>query len=118
MRIIWTAVLTCVWLADALAAGEWPQFRGPRGDGHSAAQNLPTTWGGFLEPPVWQTSLAGAGWSSPIVWGDRIWVTAAEQTALTADVLAERQAQLPYGEEEFQARALPGRYRREARRRV
>ena len=88
-----------------LSAVEWPQFRGPRGDGHSAAQNLPTTWGGFLEPPVWQTSLAGTGWSSPIVWGDRIWVTAAEQTALTADALAEKQAPLPNGDQEFQAHA-------------
>jgi outer membrane protein assembly factor BamB len=62
-------------------AADWPQFRGPRGDGTSDAINLPLRWGGF-DQPAWQVRLPGRGWSSPIVVGDRIWVTSAETTAL------------------------------------
>jgi len=89
-----------------VGALDWPQFRGPQGDGRAQAKNLPTTWGGFLEPPAWQTPVPGTGWSSPIVIGDRIWVTADEQTALTAGALTEKLAGNPYGHpEEFQAHA-------------
>ncbi len=62
-------------------AADWPQFRGPNGDGTAEATNLPTRWGGF-DPPTWQTEIPGRGWSSPIVVGDRIWLTTAEPTAL------------------------------------
>jgi len=61
--------------------GDWLQFRGPSGDGTAAASGLPTNWGGFNQP-AWQTELPGRGWSSPIVVGDRIWVTSAEELAL------------------------------------
>lgn len=66
--------------AQAVAA-DWPQFRGPTGDGVSTTGNLPTRWGAF-EPPAWQIQIPGHGWSSPIVIGDRIWLTTAEPTAL------------------------------------
>ena len=64
-------------------AGDWPQFRGPSGDGVSAATNLPTAWGGF-DSMTWQVEIPGQGWSSPIVVGDRIWLTTAEPTALSS----------------------------------
>ena len=69
--------------AGSPVAGDWPQFRGPGGDGHADAKNLPTTWGGFLEPCAWEATIPGRGWSSPIVVGDRVWLTSAEQTALS-----------------------------------
>ncbi len=103
--ILFVTALTALLFCGTSPGGDWPQFRGPSGDGHSAATNLPTTWGGFLEPPAWKTSLPGAGWSSPIVIGDRIWVTAAEQTALDTAALTEKLAAHPYGELEFQADA-------------
>jgi outer membrane protein assembly factor BamB len=62
-------------------AADWPQFRGPNGDGTADATNLPIHWGGF-DPPTWQTEIPGRGWSSPIIVGDRIWLTTAEPTAL------------------------------------
>jgi outer membrane protein assembly factor BamB len=71
-------------------AADWLQFRGPTGDGRAEASNLPARWGGF-DSPTWQADIPGQGWSSPIVIGDRIWLTAAEPTALTD---AEREARL------------------------
>src|SRR6478736_2904533 len=71
------AALTC---APARAA-DWPQFRGPSGDGVAVGANLPLRWGGF-EPATWQAEIPGHGWSSPVVIGERIWLTTAEQTAL------------------------------------
>ena len=54
----------------------WPDFRGPRGDGYSTAQSLPTEWS-ETKNVRWKTSLPGEGWSSPVVWGDQIWLTTA-----------------------------------------
>jgi len=89
MRFFATITLMLLLLPQSRAQEQdWPQFRGPRGDGTAEARGLPTTWGGFHRP-AWQTELPGRGWSSPIVVGDRVWVTSAEELALpTAD--AER----------------------------
>jgi outer membrane protein assembly factor BamB len=85
-RIRFRCSLILVLIATVLAlrvssAGDWPQFRGPAGDGCVEASRLPTTWGGF-EPVAWQAEILGQGWSSPVVIGDRIWLTTAEPTAL------------------------------------
>ncbi|HEX5106080.1 MAG TPA: PQQ-binding-like beta-propeller repeat protein [Pirellulaceae bacterium] len=53
----------------------WPGWRGPKGDGSSPETNLPTTWNGTTgENVVWKTAIPGTGHSSPIVWGERIFV--------------------------------------------
>jgi outer membrane protein assembly factor BamB len=58
------------------SAGEnWPQWRGPGGQGVSAETELPTEWT-IEKNVVWKTELPGSGMSSPIVWGDRIYLTA------------------------------------------
>ncbi len=99
-------IVVCLTVAPIQARGEdWPQFRGPFGDGRSEATQLPTTWGGILEPPVWETQVPGSGWSSPIVIGDGVWVTSAEQTAREAEANAKQLADHKYGAEEFQADA-------------
>jgi outer membrane protein assembly factor BamB len=60
-------------------AGEnWPQFRGPHGDAVSEATGLPTTWS-EKQNIKWKTPLHDRGWSSPVVWGNQIWVTAAPE---------------------------------------
>src|SRR4051812_36689609 len=56
----------------------WPQFRGPRGDGHSPNTGLPLTWS-ETENIRWKTPIHGKGWSSPVVWGDQIWMTTARE---------------------------------------
>jgi hypothetical protein len=53
---------------------DWPQFRGPGGQGVSKAKGLPTTWS-QAENLVWKTELPGPGTSSPIVFGDKIYLT-------------------------------------------
>jgi outer membrane protein assembly factor BamB len=56
------------------AAADWPRFRGPRGDGVSPERGLPVTWGA-QDNLVWKTKLPGPGTSSPITWGERVFVT-------------------------------------------
>src|SRR5687768_5077141 len=62
----------------ASGADNWPQFRGPKGDGHANAKNLPTTWS-ETENVRWKTAIHGKAWSSPVIWGDQIWVTTAPE---------------------------------------
>ncbi len=58
--------------------GSWPSFRGPQASGVSEGQNLPDRWDGETgENILWRTPIPGLGHSSPIVWGQRIFVTSA-----------------------------------------
>jgi len=59
-----------------LCAEEWPQFRGPQGDGHTTATGLPTHWG-VDQNVTWKQKIPGLGWSSPVVLGDRVYLTTA-----------------------------------------
>jgi outer membrane protein assembly factor BamB len=68
------AILTLLLVAASCQAEEWPGWRGPRGDGTSAETNLPVRWGA-TENVRWKVSIPGKGHSSPIVWGDRIFLT-------------------------------------------
>ena len=86
-----TSVISTVTLALLLqsSAEDWPQFRGPHGDGHSAASNVPLTWS-ETENIAWKTPVPGKGWSSPVLVGDRIYLTSAvaagdDQDALKVD---------------------------------
>jgi outer membrane protein assembly factor BamB len=60
----------------ALWADNWPSWRGPHGDGHSADKAPPLKWS-RTENVRWKTSLPGPGNSSPIVWKDRLFLTQA-----------------------------------------
>jgi len=63
----------------SVTAGEnWPQFRGPTGDGISDSKVVPTKWGEG-EKVRWKVAVHDKGWSSPVVWGNRVWVTTAEE---------------------------------------
>jgi outer membrane protein assembly factor BamB len=86
-RVTPTLLLQTVLLAlsaasgAAWAAGEWPQFRGPTGQGIAAdAKGLPATWG-ETENVTWKTPVTGKAWSSPVVWGDQVWVSNATPDA-------------------------------------
>ena len=48
-----------------VAAADWPQFRGPGGQGHADATNLPLSFS-TSENVAWTTELPGTGWSSPV----------------------------------------------------
>jgi outer membrane protein assembly factor BamB len=65
-------------LSTAATRGEesnWPRWRGPGQDGHTADAKLPVKWS--AGDVVWKTPLPGIGQSSPIIWGERIFLTAA-----------------------------------------
>lgn len=53
----------------------WPQFRGPGSTGVAEGSNLPDTWS-TTQNVKWKAAIPGHGWSSPIAWGDRIFVRA------------------------------------------
>ena len=63
-------------LALPAAADEWPQFRGPDGQGHASQRGLPTEWS-ETKNIVWKTPIEGLGWSSPVIRGKQIWLTTA-----------------------------------------
>jgi hypothetical protein len=67
-------IATAALLAALLAGADWPRFRGPDGAGVADATGLPTTWSA-TENVVWKTPLPGFGASSPIVLGDRVFLT-------------------------------------------
>ena len=60
------------------ARGSWPSFRGPQASGIADGQQLPDTWDVKTgENILWRTPIPGLAHSSPIVWGDRVFVTTA-----------------------------------------
>jgi outer membrane protein assembly factor BamB len=63
-------------ISAAGAAPNWPQWRGPGGLGVSDEKNLPTEWSPTMNIK-WKTPIAGRGHSSPVVWGNRIFLTTA-----------------------------------------
>jgi outer membrane protein assembly factor BamB len=65
--------------AQDATAFDWPQFRGPGGQGHSSESGLPLTWGEGKNV-AWKTPVPGLGWSSPVVAGGRVWLTTAVET--------------------------------------
>src|SRR5947208_15909856 len=62
----------------ALLAADWPEFRGPTGQGLSDAKNVPVIWNATSNV-AWQTPTPGKGWSSPVISAGKIFLT----TALT-----------------------------------
>lgn len=70
-------------------SAEWPQFRGPAGQGHATARNLPTSWS-ETEHVVWKCPLPGKGWSSPVLAGSQIWLTTAVDSPVTEEEKQER----------------------------
>lgn len=59
-----------------LDAADWPQFRGPGGQGHADAPSAPLEWS-ETKNIRWKSRIPGSGWSSPVVADGRVWLTAA-----------------------------------------
>ena len=75
-----TLFFLIVLLSPNTRAGDWPGWRGPKGDGHSDEKNVPTKWS-ETENLAWKVAVPGKGHSSPVIWGDRVFLT----TALEAE---------------------------------
>ena len=71
--VVSTCLVASLIATTSTFAQEWARFRGPNGTGFSRAQTIPTTW--TEKDYNWQAKLPGTGHSSPVVWGDRIFVT-------------------------------------------
>jgi outer membrane protein assembly factor BamB len=63
-------------IALSAKTANWPQWRGPSGAGISSEKNLPAVWNP-KQNIKWKTAIAGRGHSSPIVWGNRVFLTTA-----------------------------------------
>ncbi|HMC78653.1 MAG TPA: PQQ-binding-like beta-propeller repeat protein [Vicinamibacterales bacterium] len=68
--------MTRLVVAALLALAQWPQFRGPDGNGVSTATGVPVTWS-ETENVRWKTPIHGRAWSSPVVLGRQVWLTTA-----------------------------------------
>ena len=71
---------------SAALASNWPQFRGPAGDGHADTNRTPTAWTED-QNVKWKTALHGRAWSSPVVWDKQIWLSTAAENAQELFVL-------------------------------
>ena len=71
---------------SAALASDWPQFRGPNGDGHADTNKVPVTWS-ETKNVKWKTAIHGRGWSSPVILGKQIWLTTATADAKQLFVL-------------------------------
>ena len=74
MRPVLASLLVGLTCTLATAAESWNQFRGPQGTGHAASAKPPITWS-ETENVAWKTPIDGKAWSSPVVWGNQVWMT-------------------------------------------
>lgn len=65
-------------LPSAGAEKHWPRFRGPSGQGDAEPSGLPTVWDKDGRNLLWRTKLTGLGNSSPVIWGDHLFLTSAD----------------------------------------
>jgi outer membrane protein assembly factor BamB len=79
VRISLPILVACLLANDSAGAGsDWPQFRGPDGMGLAAASNPPLTWA-ENKNVIWKTAIHGRAWSSPVIFGEQVWVTTATE---------------------------------------
>lgn len=73
------AVMLLLATARNVRSEDWPQFRGPTGQGHATVKDVPLRWS-ESENIAWKVPIEGRGWSSPVVVGDQVWLTTAIET--------------------------------------
>ena len=85
-------VLLLIAGASVLAQAEdWPQFRGPTGQGHATERGLPLEWS-ETKNIIWKTPVPGLGWSSPTVANGRVWLTTVVESKQRRGVSASLRA--------------------------
>jgi outer membrane protein assembly factor BamB len=84
-KVLPLLVPALVIIAATARAQQWPSFRGPSGSGVAVDAQPPTAWSVATSTNIaWRTDIPGLGHSSPIVWGDRIFLTTAVSDAASA----------------------------------
>ncbi len=89
MKILTTSLLALALGGGlSLSAEDWPEFRGPLGEGHAKAKNLPLEWssGETNKNIAWKQAIPGKGWSSPVVVKGKIYLTTAVTGGDTSDL--------------------------------
>jgi outer membrane protein assembly factor BamB len=66
-------------LIALVLAQEWPQFRGPEGQGQSKVTRAPLKWSETSENVTWKLPIEGLGWSSPVILDKQLWLTTATE---------------------------------------
>jgi outer membrane protein assembly factor BamB len=86
IRKVFSAIALLAFAGAALAGeSEWPQFRGPTGQGLSSAVNVPIEWNADSHI-AWKVELPGRGWSSPVLSHGKLYLTAAVPDAASTDL--------------------------------
>lgn len=92
MWLVAALLAATAFFASSGAAENWPQWRGPTGQGHApAAKNLPTEFG-LDKNLAWRVELPGKGWSSPVIADGEIWMTTAVETPISEEEFERRTA--------------------------
>jgi outer membrane protein assembly factor BamB len=82
--IVVALVITLVFSSSVAVADDWPQFRGPTGDGHGGLAELPLEWDEETNV-AWKVTVPGRGHSSPVIKGKRLWLTSAHDDGRQLD---------------------------------
>src|SRR2546429_9231067 len=83
--ITFAALLVTAFFDFSVAGQEWTRFRGPNGTGESETTTIPASW---TEKDLnWRIELPGIGHSSPVLWGDKIFILSADPKEATRYVL-------------------------------
>jgi len=78
IRLLYVALFSFTTMTATAVAADWPQFRGPGGQGIAEDADPPVKWS-ETENVAWKTAIHGRGWSSPVVLDKQIWMTTAEE---------------------------------------
>jgi outer membrane protein assembly factor BamB len=81
MKLSMASIVVILFAGLGIANAEnWPCWRGPRGDGTTIESNLPLEWDAASGKNIaWKASVPYTGHSSPVIWGDRIFLTGADE---------------------------------------
>lgn len=85
VRIFFFVAITL--LTASLQAENWLRFLGPEGNGHIPEKSSPPLKWSETENVTWKIELPGRAWSSPVVWGDRLWLTNAKEDGSEKSIL-------------------------------
>ena len=80
-------MIILLFILSLISVQDWPQFRGPTGQGVSDEHNLPLNWS-ETQNVRWKTAIPGRGWSSPVIQGERIWLTTATEDGRSLRAIA------------------------------
>src|ERR1051325_2224279 len=111
MRRTLVMILAILVMPILAHAEDWPQFRGPTGQGISDAKNLPTKWSAS-ENVIWKKEIPGQGWSSPVLANGKIYLTTATMEngiprSLRAMCLDAGSGEILWDKEVFHRPAVP-----------